>query len=147
MNKNFLSKKSWHTSSLKNIEKVWVAEKKYKDEESKMTILKKELEEERKIMELKNIQKEATGKPFVQRLEWMYTIKKGPTTEEYLMGKPIVPSEQDKELDQLTKKPGSLWANNNNNINPAQDTASKIKDDPLLTIKKQEQKGNIFIYF
>jgi len=53
MGKNFLSKKSWHTSALPNIEKVWIAEQKDADEKKKMAQLKRELDEERRIQELK----------------------------------------------------------------------------------------------
>src|SRR4051794_2438946 len=125
MSKNFLSKKSWHTASLHNIERVWKAEQRQQDEDKKMTELKRQLAEEQKIHDLKRLHEEATGKKsgdrYVashwyktihynhlsfhintisntsvpscrssdSRLEWMYSVKKGPSTEEYLLGKPL----------------------------------------------------------
>ena len=55
MHKNFLSKKKWHTGSFRNIEKTWLAEQKVLEEEKKLAQLRREREEERKIMELKVI--------------------------------------------------------------------------------------------
>ena len=74
MSKNFLSKKSWHTGSVKLMEHVWKAEQKAEDEKRKMAILKRELQEEQKQLELKKLQEQATGKPVSERLEWMYTV-------------------------------------------------------------------------
>ena len=55
----FLNKKGWHTGNLRNIERVWNAEQKAKDEDKKMETLKRELEEERQIEELKRMQADA----------------------------------------------------------------------------------------
>ena len=52
----FLAKKSWHTSNLKNIEQVWIAEQKAKDEERKVAELQKQITEERQIQELRQLQ-------------------------------------------------------------------------------------------
>jgi hypothetical protein len=37
----FLSKKGWHTKNLKNVEKVWIAEEKEKNEEKNIRLLNK----------------------------------------------------------------------------------------------------------
>ncbi len=60
--KNFLAKKSWHTGALHHMEKVWKAEQRTQDEERKMLELKRQLAEEQKILDLKKLQEEATGK-------------------------------------------------------------------------------------
>jgi hypothetical protein len=52
MGKNFLSKKSWHTSTIPNIEKVWLAENKKKDEEAKTAQWKREKDEEKRREEM-----------------------------------------------------------------------------------------------
>ncbi len=55
----FLSKKSFHTSTIKNVEKVWIAEQKAAEEKKRMNELQKQLTEERQVMELKQLQKDA----------------------------------------------------------------------------------------
>ena len=47
MSLSFLSKKSWHTTNLQNVEKVWLAEQAEKKEAEKLDQWKKEREEER----------------------------------------------------------------------------------------------------
>ena len=58
MSLSFLSKKTWHTTNLTNVEKVWAAEEKQKVEERKLEEWKKTREEERQIMELHQLQQE-----------------------------------------------------------------------------------------
>lgn len=48
----FLAKKSWHTTNLKNVEKVWVAEQKATQEKKKLEELKKQIIEEQQMMVL-----------------------------------------------------------------------------------------------
>ena len=55
----FLSKKTWHTTNLKNVEKVWAAEEKEKEEQRKLENWRKEREEERQKAELLELQREA----------------------------------------------------------------------------------------
>jgi hypothetical protein len=139
MNKGFLSKKSWHTASLKNIEKVWVAEQRHEQEQKKIDELKRQLAEEQQIDDLKKLHKEASGAKKVERLDWMYEhVAMGgskTSAEEYLLGKKYEDKEQD-ELKKLNSQPGSLFLNT---VNPVQDAQAKIRDDPLLAIKKEEQ--------
>ena len=52
-------KKSWHTGTLKNIEKVYLREKAAEEEKKKMAQLKKELDEQRAIMELQKLQEDS----------------------------------------------------------------------------------------
>jgi hypothetical protein len=54
-------KKSWHPLTFKNMEQVWLAEKKAEEEKAKLDQLRKEIEEERTMQELKALH-EATGR-------------------------------------------------------------------------------------
>jgi len=135
MSKNFLSKKSWHTGSYKHIKKVWEAERKVEEEEKKIAQLKKEKEEEMKQWELRRLAAESVGKHLTERLDWMYIQKKGPSTEEFLTeGKTWEAEADKKDREDLNK--GIFFTQT---VNPAQDFAAKIKEDPLLAIKQQEK--------
>jgi hypothetical protein len=63
MGMKFLNKKGWHTGSLRNVEKVWVAEQKEKEEQHKIEEYKKQLKEEREKAEFRAIQEQAGFKP------------------------------------------------------------------------------------
>ncbi|EIN13992.1 hypothetical protein PUNSTDRAFT_117607 [Punctularia strigosozonata HHB-11173 SS5] len=137
-------KKSWHPLLLKNQERVWLEEKKALEEKKKLDQLRKEKEEERQLQELQRLQEEKTGRKRTEKLEWMYaTPATGSSTnandlEDYLLGK--------KRVDKI------LIGSDNEKIgaahksfiatqyaNTVRDTASKIREDPLLAIKQQEQ--------
>ncbi|KAH7886142.1 Pre-mRNA splicing factor-domain-containing protein [Phlebopus sp. FC_14] len=137
-------KKSWHPLLLKNQERVWLEEKKALEEKKKLDQLRKEKEEERQLQELQRLQEEQTGKKRTEKLEWMYSTpatgsNQNPNDlEDYLLGKKRV----DKILtaDENVK----LGASHKNfiavqNANTARDVAAKIREDPLLAIKQQEQ--------
>ncbi|KAI0654261.1 Pre-mRNA splicing factor-domain-containing protein [Cubamyces menziesii] len=137
-------KKSWHPLLLKNQERVWLEEKKALEEKKKLDQLRKEKEEERQLQELQRLQEEQTGKKRQEKLEWMYATpatgsSQNPNDlEDYLLGK--------KRVDKI------LTADENERVgaahknfiatqyaNTARDTAAKIREDPLLAIKQQEQ--------
>lgn len=104
-------KKSWHPLLLKNQERVWLEEKKavsvfspcclsshqctslQLEEKKKLDQLRKEKEEERQLQELQRLQEEQTGKKRTEKLEWMYTTpatgsNQNPNDlEDYLLGK------------------------------------------------------------
>ncbi|KAF8633037.1 hypothetical protein AX15_001627 [Amanita polypyramis BW_CC] len=137
-------KKSWHPLLLKNQERVWLEEKKALEEKKKLEQLRKEKEEERQLQELQRLQEEQTGKKRTEKLEWMYAT---PATgmsqnqndlEDYLLGK--------KRVDKIltADENAKLGASHKNFIavqsaNTIRDIAAKIRDDPLLLIKQQEQ--------
>ncbi|KAJ9113156.1 hypothetical protein QFC20_002048 [Naganishia adeliensis] len=143
-------KKSWHPVLLTNQKRVWEVEKKAHDEKKKLDQLKKEIEEERQLAELQRLQEETTGRKRVEKLDWMYAT---PSTaegggalggqrigekdmEEYLLGK--------KRVDEVLKQGDSIGAAHEQfiavqNANTAQDIAAKVREDPLLAIKRQEQ--------
>jgi len=137
-------KKSWHPLLLKNQERVWLEEKKALEEKKKLDQLRKEKEEERQLQELQRLQEEQTGKKRTEKLEWMYATpatgsSQNPNDlEDYLLGK--------KRVDKIltADENAKLGAAHKNfiavqNANTARDIASKIREDPLLAIKQQEQ--------
>jgi len=137
-------KKSWHPLLLKNQERVWLEEKKSLEEKKKLDQLRKEKEEERQLQELQRLQEEQTGKKRTEKLEWMYATPATGSTqnsndlEDYLLGKKRV----DKIL--VADEKEKVGAAHKNfiavqNANNARDIAAKIREDPLLAIKQQEQ--------
>ncbi|KAJ7170078.1 Pre-mRNA splicing factor-domain-containing protein [Mycena filopes] len=137
-------KKSWHPLLLKNQERVWIEEKKALEEKKKLDQLRKEKEEERQMQELQRLQEEQTGKKRTEKLEWMYTTPSTGTSqnpndlEDYLLGK--------KRVDKIltADENAKVGAAHKNfiavqNANNARDIAAKIREDPLLAIKQQEQ--------
>lgn len=137
-------KKSWHPLLLKNQERVWLEEKKALEEKKKLDQLRKEKEEERQLQELQRLQEEQTGRKRQEKLEWMYSTPAtggGPSAndlEDYLLGK--------KRVDKILTgdENDKVGAAHKNFIatqfaNTVRDTAAKIREDPLLAIKQQEQ--------
>ncbi|KAH9460922.1 hypothetical protein MJO28_009941 [Puccinia striiformis f. sp. tritici] len=151
-------KKSWHPLLMKNQERVWKEERKALDERKKTTQLQKELAEERQLQELQRLQAEKGGDRRDERVEWLYAtpaVGNGVNAEEqeaYLLGKKTV-DKLFKEKDEAAAKLQARAASQSDadkagggfislqNANTARDTASKIREDPLLAIKQQEQKA------
>ena len=120
MSLSFLSKKTWHTSNIKNVEQVWIAEQKKEKEEKKLKELQKQIDEERQIDELRHLQKESglVTDP-KQKVEWMYegpgsAIASAAQAQEYKLGKEYTPSAQSEHLGALEDKSaaGSTWLDN-----------------------------------
>jgi Pre-mRNA splicing factor/N-terminal domain of CBF1 interacting co-repressor CIR len=139
-------KKSWHPQLLTNQKKVWEEEKRALEERKRIDQMMKERQEERQIEELQQLQEAAGGKKRAARVDWMYT---GPasgqtgTTEEmegYLLGKRridgLLKGSENQKLEKSSNEDAFMAVQY---ANTARDTASKIRDDPMLAIKKQEQ--------
>lgn len=139
-------KKSWHPQLLTNQKKVWEEEKRALEERKRIDQMMKERQEERQIQELQQLQEAAGGKKRMSRVDWMYS---GPasgqagTTEEmegYLLGKRridgLLKGTDNQKLEKSSNEESFMAVQH---ANTARDTASKIRDDPLLAIKKQEQ--------
>ncbi|KAI0756846.1 Pre-mRNA splicing factor-domain-containing protein [Daedaleopsis nitida] len=137
-------KKSWHPLLLKNQERVWLEEKKALEEKKKLDQLRKEKEEERQLQELQRMQEEQTGKKRTEKLDWMYATpatgssQNANELEDYLLGK--------KRVDKIltadeNEKVGAAHKNfiATQYANTIRDTTAKIREDPLLAIKQQEQ--------
>ena len=139
-------KKSWHPVLMSNQRRVWEEEKKALDERKRIEQMMKERQEERQIQELQEMQEAAGGKKRLNRVDWMYS---GPsagqsgTTEEmegYLLGKRridgLIKGTENKKLEKKADEDSFMALQNANTL---RDTASKIREDPMLAIKKQEQ--------
>ena len=139
-------KKSWHPGTLKNQTIVWQREQKLIEEQKRLKELRKELEDEREKERLYELQ----GKRKV-RLEWMYSASYADKDaehiskekEELLLGKKQVDwskfeqeAEKQKEFDD-TKLSSAYGVN----ANTDHDFKAKVRDDPLLIFKKQEQEA------
>lgn len=138
-------KKSWHPLLHSNQEKVWLQEQEAAAERKKLEELRKEREHERQMQELQRIHEEAGGKKRVERVEWMYNTpaaKSGPSEgelEDYLLGKKRVDKLlQGNEAEQLSRT-ADIGAKDAPSANTQRDMAAKIREDPLLAIKQQEQ--------
>jgi len=139
MGLSFLNKKTWHPGSFANIEKVWIAEQKRREQERKIIENSKKLKEERQIEELKKLQVEAGLIPssHLDRLDWIY---QGPesnsnitTAEEVLLGKPL-------KDDRVYKRP-IIPVFQESYSNPQNEIFTKIHEDPLFVLKKEEMKA------
>jgi len=137
-------KKSWHPLLMKNQERVWLEEKKALEEKKKLDQLRKEKEEERQLADLQRMQEEQTGKKRHERLDWMYATPASGSgqnpneLEDYLLGKKRV----DKIL--IGDENAKVGASHKNfiavqNANTQRDILAKVREDPLLAIKQQEQ--------
>ncbi|KAL8720965.1 MAG: hypothetical protein Q9225_002247 [Loekoesia sp. 1 TL-2023] len=139
-------KKSWHPVLMSNQRRVWEEEKKALEERKRIEQMMKERQEERQIQELQEMQEAAGGKKRLNRVDWMYS---GPsagqagTTEEmegYLLGKRrvdgLLKGTENKNLEKAASENSFMALQK---ANTARDTASKIREDPMLAIKKQEQ--------
>ncbi|KAI8590934.1 Pre-mRNA splicing factor-domain-containing protein [Geranomyces variabilis] len=142
-------KKSWHPGTLRNQEKVWKRERDADEEKKKLDQLLKEKMEERQMMELQALN-EATGKAKKrsERLDWMYSAGPGGSKaivdeerEAYLLGKRRVDRvvESAKTVEEMDG--GEQFARANAygmTANTVRDTQNKIREDPMLAIKKRE---------
>lgn len=136
-------KKNWHTQTLTNIERVWKAEQKREDELRKIEQLKKELEQERRIEELRKLQEDAgLIKKRGERVEWMYGSAHGApkdVQEDFLLGKRRV---DDKKPAPLLEEAAAAAAEKSGDgpfLDP-RDLERKIREDPLMMIKRKEKQ-------
>ncbi|KAH8809608.1 Pre-mRNA splicing factor-domain-containing protein [Flagelloscypha sp. PMI_526] len=134
--------KSWHPHRYQNRERVWKAENQALEERKKLHQLHKEREEERQLQELQRSHEERTGKKRTERIDWMYTspattaaVQSTSALEEYFLWRKSV----DEPHSVQDAKFGAPVIGRNAN-NP-QDTAAKIREDPLLAMKKQDQSS------
>jgi hypothetical protein len=134
------------------------------EEKKKLDQLRKEKEEERQLQELQRLQEEKTGKKRTEKLEWMYATpatgnSQNPNDlEDYLLGKKrvdkmLTADENAKvSLDNILHIKSMIEFNHRyqlgashksfiavQNANSIRDIAAKIREDPLLAIKQQEQ--------
>ncbi|PWN54048.1 hypothetical protein IE53DRAFT_49511 [Violaceomyces palustris] len=143
--KSCLLAQSWHPLLYSNQERVWKKEKEALEERKKLEELRRERQQEREMQELQRLQEAAGGKKRVDKLDWMYATpatQGGPAAselEDYLLGK--------KRVDKLLKGDEAAKVSKSDqssfisvqNANTSKDLAAKIREDPMLAIKQQEQ--------
>ena len=140
-------KKSWHPQLLSNQKRVWEEEKKALEERKKTDQMMKERQEERHIQEIQELAEANGGTKRLARVDWMYNGKGADgqlgTTEEmegYLLGKRridgLIKGTDNQKLEKSAKEDSFMAAQN---ANTTRDTAAKVREDPMLAIKKQEQ--------
>jgi len=139
----FLNKKSWHTGSFQNIEKVWIAENRSKENEKKAAERAKKLKEERQNEELKKLQVEAGLLPasVLDRQEWIYewgNKVQDQSKEDYLLGKPV--QEREKEAPRDNKKYPFTPLLKESYASTQNEAFVKLHEDPLFMIKQEEMK-------
>ncbi|XP_032890663.1 pre-mRNA-splicing factor CWC25 homolog [Amblyraja radiata] len=121
--------------------------RKHEAEKKKIEELQRELREERAREEMqRHAEDSGAMKKKSDRLDWMY---QGPCAmvnkEDYLLGRPIDKYATDKMVDEESGPssdtgllPGSIFTATG--ANSALDMASKIREDPLFTIRKREEE-------
>ncbi|RYP77547.1 hypothetical protein DL771_001120 [Monosporascus sp. 5C6A] len=146
---SLLLKKSWHPALMKNQARVYEAEQAEIAERKKTAARLQEIKDERAKEALQADLEKAGGKPRLNRVDWMY---EGPsngqtgTAEElegFLLGKRRIDniltrgSEQENLKKQAAAGPDVALAPKLNE----RDTVAKLREDPLLAIKRKEQEA------
>ncbi|KAK9369455.1 Pre-mRNA splicing factor-domain-containing protein [Lipomyces kononenkoae] len=139
-------KKSWHPGLMRNQEAVWKREQEALDERKKIAERQREIQEERERNELQALQEAAGGKKRVDRVEWMYAAPQGGNmgvtseVEAFLMGKNTVEEllNQSEGMGSLKEEQDSFMKSTSYS-NSSKDIASKVREDPMLVIKKEQQ--------
>ncbi|POS77605.1 hypothetical protein DHEL01_v203997 [Diaporthe helianthi] len=140
-------KKSWHPQLMSNQRRVYDAEQAALQERKLTEARLEEIRRERQIEETQKQLEASGGQKKVDRVEWMY---QGPndggrdeySSEAFLLGKRRIDSvlrgddmkKVEKTAGPTGETPGPLPV-----IASARDTAAKIREDPLVAIKRQEQ--------
>ncbi|KAK9458334.1 Pre-mRNA splicing factor-domain-containing protein [Dipodascopsis uninucleata] len=140
-------KKSWHPGLMRNQEAVWKREQEALEERKKIAERQREIEEERERNELMAMHEAAGGKKRTDRVEWMYATPQGGNmgvTDEvqaFLLGKNTVEEllQQSEGMGSLKEEQDSFMATENNSSS-SKDLASKVREDPMLAIKKEQQQ-------
>lgn len=148
-------KKSWHPSTMKNMEKVRKAEQQNNQENKRIAELKRqiEMEKDREDMTKYAMEQGVIEKKDEKKLDWMY---KGPNQmvnrEEYLLGRPVdkafeqmKQAEKEAELIKVPKNhveyecipPSLRFFSGNEQV----DLVRKMQEDPLYAIKKKEMEN------
>eukprot|EP00697_Spironema_sp_BW2_P007144 gnl/Spiro4/21359_TR10436_c0_g1_i1.p1 gnl/Spiro4/21359_TR10436_c0_g1~~gnl/Spiro4/21359_TR10436_c0_g1_i1.p1 ORF type:complete len:207 (+),score=60.60 gnl/Spiro4/21359_TR10436_c0_g1_i1:44-622(+) len=139
----FLTKKSFHTTTVRNVEKVWMAEQKKEEEERRKAQIMQQMRDEAEVEALRNIHLKAQGKSTAPRLSWMYEAPGGGVNlqDQHLLGKPVenAAETQNHQLSVLKRSAGSLFMTGT--TDPVRDAQQKIKDDPMLQILQAQRES------
>jgi len=147
MGLSFLNKKSWHTASFQNIEKVWLAEQKVKEQRRREQERQKKLKEERQIEDLKKVQVEAglIPKSHLERMDWMYTFSnaKTNTKEDFFANATKEHEEEKQQKDGYKKK--IIPCVKDSTVNEEYEKFVRFHEDPLVAIMKEEQNARMAV--
>jgi len=124
------------------MEKVWKAEERAKSEESKTKELQQELAEEREMEALRKAHETLTGTTRADCVHFLYSepLLNEPSAEDYLTGAKYTDKEDENDVKNIRDKPGALWLDHPfPGSDSIQDKRAKIHEDPLFTIRKEEQ--------
>lgn len=140
-------KKSWHPQLMTNQRRVYDAEQAALQERKSTEARIEEIRRERQIEETQKQLEAAGGPKRVNRVEWMY---QGPndggrdeySSEAFLLGKRRIDSIlRGDDAKKVEKTAGPEAGGPVPVIASARDTAAKIREDPLVAIKRQEQEA------
>ncbi|KAJ8601285.1 hypothetical protein CTAYLR_007747 [Chrysophaeum taylorii] len=136
MSLSFLAKKAWHTSNVKNVEKVWLAEQEHAKEEKRLAELKKQIEEERQIDELRELQRSngLVAEPSA-KVEWMYEGPGSALSEEYKLGREYKPTSAASVLEALESKEAAGSTLLSAAAGDANEQFSRLTQDPLYAMR------------
>ncbi|KAK9770083.1 putative CBF1-interacting co-repressor CIR N-terminal domain-containing protein [Seiridium cardinale] len=140
-------KKSFHPGLMRNQVRVAEEEAKALAEKKKTDLRLKEIQEERQKEELQRQLEAAGGKKRIDRVEWMYqgpSDGQGGTSEElegFLLGKRRIDNIlKGTDHQKLEKQAGQESFMALQSANTDRDTALKVREDPLLAMKRKEQE-------
>jgi len=110
----------------------------------KMEELRKALEEERQIAELRKMQADAGLIPQsnLNRLDWMYSgPQAGPSAEEYLLGKEYTADKKEsfEQVNKLKETPGSLFIKEKDGASEKLEAENRLREDPMMDFLRAEQ--------
>lgn len=101
------------------------------------------------MQEVQRMHEAAGGKPVSNRMQWMYSSGKSDSTgfgvseemEGYLLGKRRIDTllKQKNDEAEQARKTHAEKTSATGNVGTARDMAAKLRDDPMLAIKKNEQ--------
>ncbi|KUI73374.1 Pre-mRNA-splicing factor CWC25 [Cytospora mali] len=142
-------KKSWHPQLMTNQRRVYDAEQAALQERKLTEARLEEIRRERQIEETQKQLEAAGGQKRVDRVDWMY---QGPndggrdefSSEAFLLGKRRIDSilrGDDIKKVEKTAGPADAAPGPISVVASTRDTANKIREDPLVAIKRQEQEA------
>lgn len=140
-------KKSWHPQLMTNQRRVYDAEQAALQERKATEARIEEIRRERQIEETQKQLEAAGGPKRLNRVEWMY---QGPndggrdeySSEAFLLGKRRIDSIlRGDDAKKVEKTAGPEAVGPAPVVASARDVAAKIREDPLVAIKRQEQEA------
>ncbi|KAK8820555.1 hypothetical protein WA577_006615 [Blastocystis sp. JDR] len=141
----FLTKKRWNPSNVKNREKVWLREQEVEKEKKKIAELQKQIQQSRQRMELRKLQSGEDDKEYEtdRKVGWLYDtgMNSKQKEEDMLLGKVAIDlnKEEKSQLQELEEKKvaGSLFVGDDDLNNP-NEVMRRVNEDPLMKMRKYE---------